>query len=180
MKRLAMILMGALLATACGNAGEEPQESETQVNETEQTSPAAQETDAAEEVEVEEKMVSLEVKTTGETMTTMAYKPNRLTVPAGAEVKLTLTNSASAEAMIHNIVFIERGKQDQVSQAGLAAGKENGFLPEDSQYIVAASDLAYPGETVDLTFTAPESPGTYQFICTYPGHTAMKGVLIVK
>lgn len=180
MKRLIMIFMGAVLATACGNAGEEPQETEAQMNETEQTAPAADETEATEEVEMEEKAVSLEVKTTGETMTTMAYEPNRLTVPAGAEVKLTLTNSATAEAMIHNIVFIERGKQEQVSQAGLAAGKENGFLPEDSEYIVAASDLAYPGETVDLMFTAPENPGTYQFICTYPGHTAMKGILIVN
>lgn len=177
MKRVVMIFMGAMLATACGN---EPTETETEMNEAEQTAPATEETAPAEETEMEAEAVSLKVMTTGETMTTMAFEPNRLTVPAGAEVTLTLTNSATAEAMIHNIVFIERGKQDQVSEAGLAAGKENGFIPDNNEYIFAASDLAYPGETVDFTFTAPEKPGTYQYICTYPGHTAMKGILLVQ
>ena len=41
------------------------------------------------------------------------------------------------------------------------------------------SKLAAGGETVDVTFVAPE-PGTYPFICTMPGHyIMMKGKLIV-
>jgi uncharacterized cupredoxin-like copper-binding protein len=33
-----------------------------------------------------------------------------------------------------------------------------------------------------VKFTAPQAPGEYPFICTFPGHYAigMKGVLVVR
>ncbi len=39
-----------------------------------------------------------------------------------------------------------------------------------------------PGQTVSKTFTAPSTPGTYQFYCDLPGHkeAGMVGQLIVK
>ena len=39
-----------------------------------------------------------------------------------------------------------------------------------------------PGEERTLTFTAPNRPGEYQFICTVPGHLqlGMKGTLVVR
>jgi uncharacterized cupredoxin-like copper-binding protein len=39
--------------------------------------------------------------------------------------------------------------------------------------------LAKPGESSEVTFTAPE-PGKYPYICTVPGHyMMMKGVLTI-
>jgi azurin len=55
----------------------------------------------------------------------------------------------------------------------------NAYVPEDDA-VLAATDLAKPGETVTLTFTAPNEPGEYAYICTFPGHYAMmQGVMRV-
>lgn len=123
--------------------------------------------------------VTLTVKSVGETMTEMAYEPTKLEAPAGSVVTLVLENTAKSEAMIHNVVVIKAGKQTEVSEAAFEVGAAGDFIP-DNDNIIAATGLAKPGETVEVQFNAPSSPGTYQFICTYPGHTAMKGVFLVK
>ena len=42
--------------------------------------------------------------------------------------------------------------------------------------------MAANGQEVSTTFKAPAKPGTYPYICTFPGHffAGMKGTLIVK
>ena len=131
------------------------------------------------EMEAMPMAVSLEVKAIGETMTDMAYEPKRLEVPAGSEVTVKLVNTAKAEAMIHNFVVIKFGAQQEVAEQGLAAGPDKEYIPKNEN-IIAATGLANPGETIEVKFKAPLEPGNYQFICTYPGHTAMKGILVVK
>ena len=43
-----------------------------------------------------------------------------------------------------------------------------------------ASDLAQPGDTLKISFTAPDKPGEYPYVCTYPGHwVKMYGVMLV-
>ena len=84
--------------------------------------------------------------------------------------------------MIHNIVVLTTdsvkrplGLVWQRSQQG-----SYGLCPED-EAILAYTPMANPGETVEVTFTAPSEPGNYRFICTYPGHFAtMQGVLVVQ
>lgn len=128
---------------------------------------------------MEAKEVSIEVHAVGELMTDMAFEPKRLEVPAGAKVTVTLINKATSEAMIHNFVVINAGTQEEVATQGLEAGPDKSYIPENDN-VLAATSLAHPGESAAVTFTAPAEPGTYQFICTYPGHTAMKGILLVK
>jgi azurin len=173
MKRIFLTMaIAAGLLWGCGG-NETPSDSKDKTN-----SPAKEEKPMTqEEMKVEE--VSIEIATVGETMTEMAYSPKQISVPAGAEVTLTLNNQATAEAMIHNVVVIKAGQQTAVSEAALAAGKDANYLPDPSMYI-AATSLANPGETVEVKFKAPSKKGTYQYICTYPGHTAMKGLLVVK
>jgi azurin len=181
MKRIALFAASAMLMVACSGGGNPPANQETQ-NAPAEKEAATEEKAPAEEKTMDDspKTVELTLKTTGETMNTMAYEPKRLSVPAGATVKLTLDNTASAEAMIHNAVFIQIGKQMDVINAGAKVGNEGGFVPKDHPAVIAATELAQPGETVELSFTAPEKAGTYQYICTYPGHKSMKGTLIVK
>ena len=181
MKRIAVSISALFLVAACGGGGGKAPASDMESTKTEtQQNEAAQEETMEEPANDEPQAVTLELKAVGETMNEMAYEPNRLEVPAGAEVTVNLQNTASAEAMIHNVVFIQRGAQEEVSMAGLEAGKENEFIPEGNENIIAYTALAQPGESKSVTFTAPEEAGTYQFICTYPGHTAMKGILLVK
>ena len=39
-----------------------------------------------------------------------------------------------------------------------------------------------PGETAEVTFKVPAAPGSYTFLCSFPGHfvAGMKGLLVVK
>lgn len=178
MKRISLSLALLLALASCGGNGEAADE-----NKNDSPQPAAAEqtetaTDATTEKEAPQS-VSLKLKTTGETMSEMAFEPKRLEAPAGAKVTLTLENKATAQAMVHNAVFIQKGAQEEVMSEGMEAGKEAGFVGK-SDKIIAASALAKPGETVTLSFTAPSEPGTYQYICTYPGHASMKGIFLVR
>ena len=70
------------------------------------------------------------------------------------------------------------GIVDRVGQAGLMAGPPD-YVPEDDA-IIAYTEMAAPGETVSMTFTAPSEPGEYRYICTYPGHYGvMQGMMVV-
>lgn len=178
MKRYFLFAVLALGISACGGGA-----TEGETNENSNTQAAESQEMESEEMQSEQKEVPKEVTvklyTVGETMQTMQYEPNKIEVPAGAEVTLILQNKAKSEAMIHNAVIIEAGKQSSVTDAALEAGPDQEYLPE-SGAIIAATKLANPGETVEVTFTAPEKKGTYQYICTYPGHTSMKGVMLVQ
>ena len=48
--------------------------------------------------------------------------------------------------------------------------------------VLAATTMAGPGETVEVTFKVPTAPGTYHYMCTFPGHFAagMRGTIVVK
>ncbi|MXW65351.1 MAG: hypothetical protein F4Y00_01625 [Bacteroidetes bacterium SB0662_bin_6] len=104
------------------------------------------------------------------------------TVQSGQTVNLTLENVATLDIMLHNVVILSSNEDDvanRVGMAAIAAGEASGFVPED-EAILAATPLAQPGETVQVTFEAPSEPGTYRYICTYIGHhTLMQGTMIV-
>lgn len=112
----------------------------------------------------------------------MRYQQTSITVQAGQEVTLTLENTATSPAMVHNIVVLNSNDDavvNRVGQASLEAGEANGYIPDDPA-IIAYTPLAQPGETVTVTFTAPSQPGDYRYICTFPGHyVMMQGTLTV-
>ena len=113
----------------------------------------------------------------------MAFWETRFTVAPGQEVTLVFENTATRRAMIHNVVLLRTEEQavvNRVGQAALAAGKDAAYLPDD-EAIVAATELASPGETVAVTFTAPSEPGAYAYLCTFPGHyLTMQGTMHVE
>jgi len=115
------------------------------------------------------------------------YDIKEFTVKPGQKVKLELVNPAeSVTRQPHNVLIVEPGKKNEVGMAANQAVSDPEFLTKkeavpDHDAIMHASGLAQPGETVVLEFTAPEEPGDYPYICTYPGHWAlMNGVMHVK
>jgi azurin len=53
------------------------------------------------------------------------------------------------------------------------------YIP-DTADVLASTPLVNPSETSEITFTAPTTPGSYPYVCTFPGHwRLMQGVLIV-
>lgn len=118
--------------------------------------------------------------TIGSVGETMAFDKTSLEVKAGDTVKLTLKNNGTSPAMVHNWVLVKAGSENEVGVAGIQAGEKMNYVPK-SPNVLASTKLAKPGQSVTLTFTAPKTPGSYPYICTFPGHYAlMKGTLIVK
>jgi azurin len=86
-------------------------------------------------------------------------------------------------AMAHNFVLLKAGVNAQdVANAAMTA-RETDFIPESMKdKVIAHTGLAGGGESTEVTFKAPAKPGTYAYLCTFPGHFAvgMKGELVVK
>ena len=107
----------------------------------------------------------------------LSYSLAEITVKAGEEITIRYINES--ETMPHNIVVVQT--EEDIRPVGIAALKahKTAYIPEEEKSrIIAYSELAQPGETIEFVFTAPP-PGTYPYICTYSGHfTMMQGRLI--
>lgn len=109
----------------------------------------------------------------------LKFDTEALTVKAGDKVKLTFNNN---DDMLHNMVFTTPGTANQVGEMALKLGL-NG---EKLSYVPAAPQVLFhtlllqPEKSETIYFTAPDKPGEYEYVCTYPGHyTIMKGILKV-
>jgi azurin len=110
----------------------------------------------------------------------MRYEQTEFTVRPGQQVRLIFNNTATSQAMHHNVVVVRtRDDINRVGMEGMSAGPENQYVPDDPA-VLAYTPMAAPGETVEVTFTAPTQTGDYPYICTYPGHYAlMQGTMRV-
>jgi len=167
MKILSILTITSILfLSSCGGAEkkEEAKTSDTVATSSESATPG---------------IANITVKVTGNTMADMAYEPSSLSVKAGDKVTLTLVNANTMEGMLHNWVLVKLGSGQEVATAGIAAGMDKNYVPENSNVIVASA-LAKPNETITLEFVAPEA-GSYNYVCTYPGHfPKMIGKLYVE
>ncbi len=84
--------------------------------------------------------------------TEFEFSPDAWEVPTGSTVTLTLENQGTIE---HTFAVIAEG--GRVSSA-------------DELGDVAPVARAEAGETTEAGFTAPSEPGTFQVVCTIPGH----------
>lgn len=112
----------------------------------------------------------------------MKYAETEFTVAPGQTVNLTLNNTATNPAMQHNVVVLEQGTDpNRFGQAAMVAA-DNGYIPRNmADQIVANTPMSQPGQTVEVTFTAPPTPGAYTYLCTFPGHyMTMRGVMRVE
>lgn len=115
----------------------------------------------------------------------MKYSVNAIEAKPGEELHVVLTNAGSLPkaAMAHNWVLLKAGSDAAAFSAAAAASPSTGYIPESlKDEIVAKIDLQGPHETGEVTFKAPEQPGEYPFLCSFPAHYAvgMKGTLTVR
>lgn len=111
----------------------------------------------------------------------MQFEQTEFTVAPGQEVVITFNNTADNPAMSHNVVFVQsEGVINAVGQAAMSAAATD-YIPEGrAADIIAYTPMSAPGETVEVTFTAPSTEGDYPFICTFPGHyMTMQGIMRV-
>jgi azurin len=177
MRTLSIIRIAAILAVGvgCGKAESHSSQATTTVATPPVATPAPEPAPA-----VPAKVaphVELEIASVANTM---AFDKTKLSVPAGAEVHLTMKNNATMSTLPHNWVLVKRGTEASVAAAGLKLGDQAGYFDVRDKDALAHTPMAKAGETSDVTFSAPDDPGDYPYICTFPGHyMMMKGVLTV-
>lgn len=122
-----------------------------------------------------------EVIITGDDL--MKFNLKEIKVKAGDKVRLTLKHIGKLDknVMGHNFVLLAQDT-DLIDFATKAAtAKKTDFIPEGSENdVIAHTKIIGGGETDVIEFEAPEK-GTYQFLCSFPGHYAMmQGKFIVE
>jgi putative heme-binding domain-containing protein len=111
----------------------------------------------------------------------MLYDKQLIVVEPGKTVEIILENE---DAMPHNLVIAAPGS---VEELGVAAEKmspepdaQGRLYVPNSPKVLHASKMVDPGQKTKLSFAAPEQPGEYPYLCTFPGHwRRMVGVLAV-
>lgn len=92
---------------------------------------------------------------------------------------------ANQDVMPHNLVIVKPGCAEEVGTASFAmlndpdAGEKH-YIP-GSDSVISHSFVVPAGSQHTLHLRAPEEPGDYPYICTFPGHwQAMRGVLRIR
>lgn len=98
-------------------------------------------------------------------------------------VRLTTISNLPPSAMSHNWVLLEQETEVKSFINASAKARANDFIaPEMKDQVLQNTGLAGGGETVSVSFSAPEQTGDYEYVCSFPGHFAagMRGTLTVK
>ena len=173
MKRSAFILLALLITTfvlsvACGGAAPGPSPTNTPASES-ATASTAPEPSAAESLSSEQKSKRARprISTVGDEL---RFDRARLQETAIYSVRVTFTNASTVNQ--HNWVLLKLGaNKDEVAAAGAQAGPQNSYIPPGDDRIIAHTGLLGPGESEEVQFKG-QIAGIYQFICTFPGHSA--------
>jgi len=117
----------------------------------------------------------------------MKFDTTDITGKVGQKITIMLSNDGSLPkgAMAHNVVILKPGTDVAafIAAASDGARKAADYLPDGEQagHIIVHTKLLGPGEEDTITFTPPAA-GVYEYVCTFPGHTAagMRGKIVVQ
>lgn len=163
------ILICLLLLAACGSGSTKTSE----VNKPEETDESLE----SHATETDDNTIQLVIN--GDDM--MKFDKSELRVKAGSKVEIMLnhTGTMAKDLMGHNIVILKQGTDVADFAQRAINAKETEYIPEGDETI-AYTSLIGGGESTSVSFDAPEK-GTYDFICSFPGHYGMmKGKFIVE
>ena len=115
----------------------------------------------------------------------MQFDKTEIAAKPGETIRVVLkaVGTMPKAIMAHNFVLLKDGVDAVEFNKAAFNARDTGFIPPDKKGdVLAATDLAGGGETVEVTFKVPAKAGSYNFICSFPGHFAMgmRGKLVVK
>lgn len=194
MRILTYLIPLVLFITACGGEQSKQQESETSAQPDAETSTASVEADRTIDIigtdqmkfVVEEKGDRLGTAETikgADGSTYLLLQDIKAKPGQQIRIRLTTVSQLPASAMSHNWVLLEMGIDPAAFAQAAQTASDNAYIPESQEDdIIAYTDLAGGGETVEVTFTVPDETGDYDYLCSFPGHFAagMRGELIVQ
>jgi azurin/glucose/arabinose dehydrogenase len=100
-------------------------------------------------------------------------------VKAGSKIKWIFNNN---DDMTHNLAILAPNSADAVATQAMnlgLKGSDLGYIPNTPK-VLYHTGLIQPDDAETIYFIAPQKPGNYTYICTYPGHgQIMRGVLKV-
>jgi putative heme-binding domain-containing protein len=101
----------------------------------------------------------------------MLYDKTLIVVEAGKPAEIVLIND---DAMPHNLVITAPGALEEIGNAAekmppVPDAQGRLYVP-NSPNVLHATKMVESGQEAKLSFTAPEAPGDYPFVCTFPGH----------
>lgn len=169
MKNLTALFILSLLFIACGGKEEKKEEQQLKIGTAEKETP----------VETDSNTVTLSL--TGDDM--MQYNKKEFKVKSGQEVTLNFRHVGKMDKKVmgHNFVLLKPGVEiNTFALKAAEAGEASDWIPENGNEVIVHTKMLGGGESTFITFTAPEA-GTYDFICSFPGHSAlMRGKFIVE
>jgi azurin len=115
----------------------------------------------------------------------MKFSVSSFTAKPGELLRVVLiaVGQQPAAPMAHNFVLLKPSANVATFVMMASMVRDGGYMPPALKGdVLASTSLAAPGETVEVTFKAPAVPGSYPYLCSFPGHynAGMKGTLIVK
>ena len=101
----------------------------------------------------------------------LMFDRDHFTAQPGEVIRLTFKNP---DAVPHNWALIE---QDSLEEIGLLCNRlisdpdavANQYIP-DTKKVIAYTNIVEPFSEHTIYFRAPNEPGKYPFLCTFPGH----------
>lgn len=177
MKKLSITLTAAaFLLASCGGSQDKSESTNTEEGNKEEVV-ADESTQSAEKVGIVGDSIFLYAE--GTTMQDMKFRPDDLTIESGKTYQLVLINTGDNEAMMHNMVVVEKGTGDEVGQNGIEH-KDNGYVMPNDINVIYQSPLVKFGQT-NITPLKIDESGDHDFICSYPGHWGqMNGTIEVE
>jgi azurin len=115
----------------------------------------------------------------------MKYSLTTITAKPGETLTVRLKSIGTVPkiAMGHNFVLLAKGTDAAAFATAAASAYQTGYIPPAMKpKVLAMTTIVGPGETAEVTFKVPAAPGSYAFLCSFPGHfvAGMKGMLVVK
>jgi uncharacterized cupredoxin-like copper-binding protein len=114
------------------------------------------------------------------TLPGLKFDIEKITAKPGSRIRLVFRN---ADDMLHNFVLCAPGKGQAVGEQAMQMGVEGmarSYVP-DSDDVLYHTALIEPEGSDTIYLTVPTTPGDYDYLCTFPGHsTLMKGILRVE
>ena len=112
----------------------------------------------------------------------MRFNLSEITVKHGQIVVLTLKHVGKLPkaAMGHNWVLLRPDTDLATFAMSAMKAKDNEYVPVEAPEVMVNTILLGGGEMTTIEFEAP-APGSYSFICSFPGHYAlMQGTFTVE
>lgn len=114
-------------------------------------------------------------------MDNLQFSEKKLQAKPGEVIKLKFVNP---DVVPHNWALVQPGRLEQVGDlANKLIGSPEAYLNQyvpDSDAVICFTDIIEPGSEFAIYFKAPEKPGRYPYLCTFPGHwMVMNGILEV-